>query len=65
VPNELLLAAPRAIRLAPYEELPLQADQVRAQAIVSGISHGTEGVLGAAEEGWALTAVALRRALPS
>jgi threonine dehydrogenase-like Zn-dependent dehydrogenase len=42
VPNELQLAAPRTIRLAPYEEPPLQPDQVRAHAIVSGISQGTE-----------------------
>jgi D-arabinose 1-dehydrogenase-like Zn-dependent alcohol dehydrogenase len=42
VPNELLLTAPRAIHLAPYEELPLHADQIRAHAIVSGISLGTE-----------------------
>jgi 2-desacetyl-2-hydroxyethyl bacteriochlorophyllide A dehydrogenase len=42
VPNELLLAAPRAIRVVAYEDPPLGADQVRADAIVSGISHGTE-----------------------
>ena len=42
MPNELLLTAPRALALAPYEDPPLQADQVRAAAIVSGISHGTE-----------------------
>jgi 2-desacetyl-2-hydroxyethyl bacteriochlorophyllide A dehydrogenase len=42
MPNELLLTAPRAIAFAPYEDPPLQADQVRADAIVSGISHGTE-----------------------
>jgi threonine dehydrogenase-like Zn-dependent dehydrogenase len=42
MPNELLLTAPRAIALAPYEDPPLRADQVRATAIVSGISHGTE-----------------------
>jgi 2-desacetyl-2-hydroxyethyl bacteriochlorophyllide A dehydrogenase len=45
VPNELLLTAPRAITLAPYEEAPPQDDQVRAHAIVSGISHGTERAL--------------------
>jgi 2-desacetyl-2-hydroxyethyl bacteriochlorophyllide A dehydrogenase len=42
VPNELLLTAPRAIRLAAYQDPPLQVDQVRAHALVSGISHGTE-----------------------
>jgi threonine dehydrogenase-like Zn-dependent dehydrogenase len=42
MPNELLLTAPRALALAPYEDPPLQADQVRIAAIVSGISHGTE-----------------------
>jgi threonine dehydrogenase-like Zn-dependent dehydrogenase len=42
VPNELLLTAPRAIRVVAYEEPPLHVDQVRAHAIVSGISHGTE-----------------------
>jgi len=42
MPNELLLTAPRALALAPYEDPPLQADQVRVEAIVSGISHGTE-----------------------
>jgi 2-desacetyl-2-hydroxyethyl bacteriochlorophyllide A dehydrogenase len=42
MPTELLLTGPRAIALAAYEDPPLQADQVRAAAIVSGISHGTE-----------------------
>jgi threonine dehydrogenase-like Zn-dependent dehydrogenase len=42
VPNELLLTAPRTLQVAPYEETPLQAVQIRAHAIVSGISHGTE-----------------------
>jgi 2-desacetyl-2-hydroxyethyl bacteriochlorophyllide A dehydrogenase len=42
MPNELLLTAPRAIALAEYEDPPLRADQARAEAIVSGISHGTE-----------------------
>src|SRR5688500_19118581 len=42
MPNEPLLTGPRAIELAAYEDPPLQADQVRAEAIVSGISHGTE-----------------------
>jgi 2-desacetyl-2-hydroxyethyl bacteriochlorophyllide A dehydrogenase len=42
MPKELLLTAPRAIRLTPYEDAPLEAGQVRANAIVSGISLGTE-----------------------
>jgi threonine dehydrogenase-like Zn-dependent dehydrogenase len=42
VPKELVLSAPRVIRFAAYEDPPLGADQVRAEAIVSGISHGTE-----------------------
>jgi 2-desacetyl-2-hydroxyethyl bacteriochlorophyllide A dehydrogenase len=45
MPNELLLTAPRAVALAPYDDPPLQLDQVRAEAIVSGISHGTEVAL--------------------
>ena len=42
MPNELLLTAPRAITIAQYEDLPLRVDQVRVDAMVSGISHGTE-----------------------
>jgi 2-desacetyl-2-hydroxyethyl bacteriochlorophyllide A dehydrogenase len=42
MPAELLLDAPRSVRLAPYSEEPLRDDEVRATAIVSGISHGTE-----------------------
>jgi 2-desacetyl-2-hydroxyethyl bacteriochlorophyllide A dehydrogenase len=42
MPNELLLTGPRALALAPYEDPPLAADQARVEAIVSGISHGTE-----------------------
>jgi threonine dehydrogenase-like Zn-dependent dehydrogenase len=42
VPNELLLTAPRTLQVAPYDDAPLRKDQVRAYAIVSGISHGTE-----------------------
>ena len=42
MPSELLLAGPREIQLSPYEELPLGADQIRAGAVISGISHGTE-----------------------
>jgi threonine dehydrogenase-like Zn-dependent dehydrogenase len=42
MPNELLLTAPRAIRIVPYEDPALGSDEVRAVAIASGISHGTE-----------------------
>src|SRR4029450_4652128 len=42
MPVELLLVAPRELRLNPYEEGPLGPDHVRAAGIVSGISHGTE-----------------------
>jgi threonine dehydrogenase-like Zn-dependent dehydrogenase len=42
MPYELLLTEPRSIRLGPYEDPPVAPEQVRAEAIVSGISHGTE-----------------------
>lgn len=42
LPFELILTGPFAVELAPYDEPPLGADQVRAEAIVSGVSHGTE-----------------------
>ena len=42
MPVELLLSAPRSIRLAEYGEPGLGADAIRAEALVSGISHGTE-----------------------
>ena len=42
MPNELLLTAPRALRIVSYEDPPLGTDAVRADAIASGISHGTE-----------------------
>ena len=42
MPNELLLTEPRSIAVRPYDEEPLAAGEVRAEAIVSGISHGTE-----------------------
>ncbi len=42
MPRELLLTKARSIRLGPYEEEPLGRNQVRAEAIVSGVSHGTE-----------------------
>jgi 2-desacetyl-2-hydroxyethyl bacteriochlorophyllide A dehydrogenase len=40
--QELLLVGPSDVRLSAYEEAPLQANEVRAQAVLSGISHGTE-----------------------
>jgi 2-desacetyl-2-hydroxyethyl bacteriochlorophyllide A dehydrogenase len=42
MPNELLLTAPRAIRVAAYDDPALGSDEIRADAIASGISHGTE-----------------------
>ncbi len=42
MPYELVLTGRRTIRLASYEDVPLDRDQVRAEAIVSGVSHGTE-----------------------
>ena len=40
--RKLKLNAPRQIDLIPYEEKSLKADEIRAQAVLSGISHGTE-----------------------
>ncbi len=42
MPHELQLTGPRQIALVPYEERPLQPDEIRARAVLSGISHGTE-----------------------
>src|SRR5919106_6542531 len=42
MPYELLLVEPRSIRLAAYDDQPVEPDQVGAEAIVSGVSHGTE-----------------------
>jgi threonine dehydrogenase-like Zn-dependent dehydrogenase len=42
MPYEVLLTEPRSISLARYEDRPLAPEQLRAEAIVSGISHGTE-----------------------
>ena len=42
MPNELLLTAPRALRIAPYDDPVLGAGEVRVDAVASGISHGTE-----------------------
>ncbi len=42
MPRKLKRNMPRQIDLIPYEERPLKADEIRAQAVLSGISHGTE-----------------------
>src|SRR3954470_10373983 len=42
MPNELPLPEPRSIAVRPYGEEPLAVREVRAEAMVSGISHGTE-----------------------
>ncbi len=42
MPRELQLTAPRTLALVPYEDRPLQPNEIRAQALYSGISHGTE-----------------------
>jgi 2-desacetyl-2-hydroxyethyl bacteriochlorophyllide A dehydrogenase len=42
MPHELLLTGPRAIRIGSYDDPVLGTDQVQAEALVSGISHGTE-----------------------
>jgi 2-desacetyl-2-hydroxyethyl bacteriochlorophyllide A dehydrogenase len=42
MPNELVLTAPRALQIVPYDDVVLSSDAVRADAIASGISHGTE-----------------------
>ncbi len=42
MPRELELVGPRRVRIVHYDEAPLGEDEVRAEAILSGISHGTE-----------------------
>ena len=42
VPTELLLTAPYTLALTPYDEPTLQAGEVRARAMLSALSHGTE-----------------------
>jgi threonine dehydrogenase-like Zn-dependent dehydrogenase len=42
MPYELLLAGPRRIVRSPYVDEPLRDEEVRATALVGGISHGTE-----------------------
>jgi 2-desacetyl-2-hydroxyethyl bacteriochlorophyllide A dehydrogenase len=40
--RELLLTAPRAASLVVYDDPPLEPGQLRARAVVSGVSQGTE-----------------------
>jgi 2-desacetyl-2-hydroxyethyl bacteriochlorophyllide A dehydrogenase len=42
MPKTLVLTEPGSLRLSSYDETPLKPSEVRAQAIASGISHGTE-----------------------
>lgn len=42
MPLELQLTAPGELAFVPYDDPPLQSGEVRAQAVMSGISHGTE-----------------------
>jgi 2-desacetyl-2-hydroxyethyl bacteriochlorophyllide A dehydrogenase len=42
MPNELLLTGPRKIQIVPYDDRALGPGDVQADAIVSGLSHGTE-----------------------
>ena len=42
MPKTLVLTEPGSLNLSPYDETPLKPGEVRAQAVASGISHGTE-----------------------
>ena len=42
MPRELLVTGPRACCLADYDDRAISPTEVRARALVSGISHGTE-----------------------
>jgi 2-desacetyl-2-hydroxyethyl bacteriochlorophyllide A dehydrogenase len=42
MPQELQLMGPRDLKFVAYDEQPLKPDEVRAHAVLSGISHGTE-----------------------
>lgn len=42
MPKELLITGPRTVTLLDYDEEPLRPNEVRAEAILSAISHGTE-----------------------
>ncbi len=43
--KEFLVIAPKIIEFRDYAELPLKPDEVRVQALTSGIKHGTEMAL--------------------
>jgi 2-desacetyl-2-hydroxyethyl bacteriochlorophyllide A dehydrogenase len=45
MPSELLVVAPRETKVETYDDAPLAPSEVRAAAIVSGLSHGTESAL--------------------
>jgi 2-desacetyl-2-hydroxyethyl bacteriochlorophyllide A dehydrogenase len=42
MPRELIVTAPRTVAIVEREDAPLEPGQLRARALVSGISHGTE-----------------------
>ena len=42
MPTEFQLVSPRELRYRTYQEPPLAPNEIRAQAVLSGISHGTE-----------------------
>jgi len=42
MPRELIVTAPRTVAIVEREDAPLQPGEVRAHAIVSGVSQGTE-----------------------
>ena len=42
MPQEMLLTAPRTLALSSYAEAPLAPREVRAEAVLSALSHGTE-----------------------
>jgi 2-desacetyl-2-hydroxyethyl bacteriochlorophyllide A dehydrogenase len=42
MPLDLQLTSPRELAFASYDDPPLQSGEVRARAIASGVSHGTE-----------------------
>lgn len=42
MPKELLITQPFEVTLSPYDDRPLHKGEVRAEAILSAISHGTE-----------------------
>jgi threonine dehydrogenase-like Zn-dependent dehydrogenase len=45
MPEEFLVTAPKRIEFREYAELPLEPDEVRVKALVSGIKTGTEMAL--------------------